>query len=181
MIKEVVLPSVPPSTALEVEKFLKCSSCQFSSSIKQIRTPFEKTISEIFFSFLRPVNHRCTKDWRNRGKKVFFINCFMLFFVTNIMKKHFHYRFAVAHRKAPIRECTHTPKRKWNFPSSSPTVFIENFPLWEHGRFSSFIFVISDGKWKKKKKTSSLICVKICFVFFSLIVISIDAEARSTL
>lgn len=101
-----------------------------------------------------------------RRKKSFFHKLFYAFFVTNIMKKHFHYRFAVAHRKAPIRKRHQHIDTKINFSSSSPTVFIENFPLWEHGRFSSFIFVISHRKKEKENCESFSHMRKICFVLF---------------
>lgn len=155
--------------------------------------------------FRRSVNHhRAQKDCgETEGGKVLLYKLFYAFFfaVTNIMKKHFHYRFAVAHQKAPIRErVTHTRKpnarragpllTEKTFPSSSPYSF--------HWKFSSVgarsIFLGFGCSFRRRetraeknklgRKSSSLICVKVRFVFFSsfsLIVISIDAEARSTL
>lgn len=129
---------------------------------------FERQFQRFFSSILRSVNHYLQRLTRKK-KKNFFHKLFYAVFVTNIMKKHFHYRFAVAHRKVPIQNAlTH---RKKKFPSSSSTVFSELFFLWEHGRFSSFIFVISDRKKGENMR-------KVLFLtFFSLPVVSIDAES----
>lgn len=95
-------------------------------------------------------NHHVQKICETEEKK-FFINCFMLFFFffrkKNIMKKHFHYRFAVAHRKAPIwNALTHSHKNKFS-------IFISHSFHW---KFSSVgarsIFLVRFRHLKQAKR-----------------------------
>lgn len=109
----------------------------------------------------------CTKDLRNRRKKKVFHKLFYAFFVKEkYHEKTFPLSICGCASKAPIRNAlTHSNKNK--FP-----IFISHSFHW---KFSSVgarsIFLVHFRHFKQRKKrrkkwTTSLICVKICFVFF---------------
>ena len=92
----------------------------------------------------------------------------MLFFVTNIMKKHFHYRFAVAHEKAPIRNAlTHRSKNKFTIfipHNFSLKIFLCGSTVDFPRSFSSFETEKSGRREEKKKLFSHM--RKIASYFF---------------
>lgn len=112
----------------ERKKPLKCASCRFPlpANRKRRKEAKKKDNSWDFLClpFFRlscesPIYKRLAKQEERKSflYKLFYASFLSFFFVTNIMKKHFHYRFAVAHRKSSrwwwnALRGTHTAKGK---------------------------------------------------------------------